>query len=151
MFSSYKQKLCLLFRVINYPLIINLLSNHHVIFYSSKTTFNSSDDPSLLNVSVPNISKPSDATFDNQYDPSVDNKYDPTFSNEDDASISNDTDECIDNRGCDGLFYKSVGKRHAIYSLAKGIHMLNVKSTIILKPFLEEKSIAIRELLLENN
>lgn len=72
----------------------------HVKLYSSNTTSNIYDDPSLLNVFVPNISNTFDATFDNEYE----------------ASISNDSDECLYNSSCDGLFYKYVGKRHAIYS-----------------------------------
>lgn len=97
-----------LFPLRNIPIIFPIHCYLHVMLYSSHNSSNSSDEPSLLNGSLPNISHPSDPTFDMDSYPNIDNE----------------SDEGTYNRCSDGLFYTCVGKRHAIYSPAKGTQML---------------------------
>jgi hypothetical protein len=127
---SYRN-LCLfhLFRVRKTHILFLIDGFTHVRLYSSYSTGNSSDDPSLLNGSVPKIDNTSDdPSLLNGSVPKIDNTYDSdsdaTFYIKYDTTISNESDECLYNSCCDGFFYKYVGKRHAIYSPAKGTQML---------------------------
>lgn len=116
MISSVYQNRCLchLLKVINTHMF------SHVKLYSSDTSGNSYDDPTLLHLSVPNISNMDDDSVDMNTYTNMDKKYDTNK----DTNMENESDECLYNTGVDGLFYKYIDNRHAIYSPAKGTQML---------------------------
>jgi len=105
MFTSSYKKRCVfnVFCFLNLPMLWNLNCYPHVMLYSSDTSSKNSDDPSLLNGSVPKIDNTydsySDATFDIKYDTTIDNESDPCFSNGYDSSSESyrlPNNSCID-------------------------------------------------------